>query len=142
MFYNVYCPHKKTFQGISVPWKAVFRWIKGTKLSQNCAKLILSISCIEAMETDLNISVTMSDQRWECVYLTKWHQYIFSVSLKFGACYITGQWGKFKVKNATICLHIPFWCFVVVFQYEICVFIFFNSFFDKVSNFRNIILTN
>ena len=26
---------------------------------------------------------------------------IFSVSLKFEACYITGQWGELRVKNAT-----------------------------------------
>ena len=30
---------------------------------------------------------------------------VFSVSLKFRACYITGQWGEFTVKNATLCLH-------------------------------------
>ena len=54
--------------------------------------------------------------------LTKWHQYIFSISLKFGACYIMGQWGKFRVKNGTICLHILFWYSVfVVFYHKICV---------------------
>ena len=79
---------------------------------------------------------------FECVRLIKWHQYIFSVSLKFGACYITGHWGEFRVKNATICLHILFWYFFVVFHHKICVFIIFISFFDKVSNFRNRILTN
>ena len=78
----------------------------------------------------------------ECVRLTKWHQYISSVSLKFRACYITGQWGEFRVKNATICLHILFWYFFVVFHHKICVFIIFISFFDKVSNFCNRILTN
>ena len=26
----------------------------------------------------------------------------FSVSTKFGACYITGQWGEFRIKNATL----------------------------------------
>ena len=78
----------------------------------------------------------------ECACLTKWHQYIFSISLKFGACFITGQWGKFRVKNATICLHILFWYFFVVFHHKICVFIIFISFFDKVSNFRNRISTN
>ena len=55
----------------------------------------------------------------ECVRLTKWHQYIFSVSLKRQ----WGQWGEFRVKNATICLHILFWYFFVVFHHKICVFI-------------------
>ena len=27
--------------------------------------------------------------------------YIFFASLKFGACYITGKWGKFRVQNVT-----------------------------------------
>ena len=68
--------------------------------------------------------------------------YIFSASLKFGACCITSQWGKFRVKNATLCLHIPLWhCFVVLHQ-KMCVFIIFISFSDEVSNFCNKILTN
>ena len=37
--------------------------------------------------------------------------YIFSVPLKFRACYIMGQWGEFRVKIATISLHILFWHF-------------------------------
>ena len=48
----------------------------------------------------------------------------FSVSLKFGACYITGQWGEFRIKNA-------FWHFVL-FHHKICVFIIFISFLDEV----------
>ena len=32
--------------------------------------------------------------------------YIFSKTLKFRACYITGQWSKFTVKNATLHLYI------------------------------------
>ena len=71
--------------------------------------------------------------------------YIFSVSLMFGvcyiACYITGQWGEFWVKNATFCLHVLFWHFFVLHQKN-CLFIILISFFDKVSNFRNRILTN
>ena len=65
----------------------------------------------------------------ECVRQAKCHQYIFSVSslvsLKFGACYITGQWGKLRVKNATICLHVLLLYFFVVFHHKICVFIIF-----------------
>ena len=77
--------------------------------------------------------------------------YIFSAFLKFGVCYIMGlwgvcyimgQWGKFIVKNATLCLHILLRQFFVVFHQKICVFIIFISFSDKVSNFRNKILTN
>ena len=26
----------------------------------------------------------------------------FSVSTRFGACYITGRWGEFRIKNATL----------------------------------------
>ena len=32
------------------------------------------------------------------------------------ACYITGQWGEFKVKNATLCLLILGWHSFVVFD--------------------------
>ena len=71
----------------------------------------------------------------ECVHLTKWHQYIFSVSLKFGTCYISGQCGQF-IKNVTF-LH-----FVVGFHHKICVFTIFISFSEKVPNFHNRILTN
>ena len=40
---------------------------------------------------------------------------IFFVSLKFDACYITGEWGEFKVKNTTSCFHIPFLAFTFMF---------------------------
>ena len=42
----------------------------------------------------------------------------FSAFLKFGISYITGQGGKFRVKNATLCLHILLWHFFVVFHEE------------------------
>ena len=42
--------------------------------------------------------------------------YIFSVSLKFGAYYITGQCGEFKVKNRAYCLHILFLHFCCCFS--------------------------
>ena len=38
----------------------------------------------------------------------------FSVSLKFGACYITGQWGEFKIKKATLCFHSFFFFFFFI----------------------------
>ena len=66
--------------------------------------------------------------------------YIFFVSLKFGACYTTGQWSEFRVKNATLCLCILFFR---IFLLSIVIVVFFSfSFFDKVSNYRNKILTN
>ena len=68
--------------------------------------------------------------------------YIFFASLKFGVCYITGRWDKFRVKNATLCLHKRLWHFFVVFHKKICVFIIFISFSNAVSNFCNKILTN
>ena len=37
--------------------------------------------------------------------------YFFSVSLKFGACYITGQWGEFKIKKRML-LYISKYFFV------------------------------
>ena len=68
----------------------------------------------------------------------------FSVSLNFEAYQITGQWGEFRVKNAALCLHILFLAFVVVvvFLQTTCIFIIIIYIFDKVSNFRNRILTN
>ena len=71
----------------------------------------------------------------ECFCLTKWHQYIFSVSLKFEAYYITGQWVEF-IKKCYLMLSDTLVAFFVVFHHEICVFIIFISFFDEVSNFR------
>ena len=53
----------------------------------------------------------------ECVHLTIWHRYVFSVSLKFGAYYITGQCGAF-IKKCYLML------FFAVFHHKICVFFF------------------
>ena len=68
---------------------------------------------------------------------------IFSPSfLKFGAYYITGQWGEF-IKQCYLmhlCTFVAFFFFFL--HHKICVFIIFISFFDEVSNFRNRILTN
>ena len=65
--------------------------------------------------------------------------YIFSVSLKFQACYFMGQWGELTVKNTTLYLNILSWhffCFVL--HQKICVFIVFISFFDEIPSFCNI----
>ena len=71
--------------------------------------------------------------------------YSSMMSLKFRVCYITGQWGKFAVKNVPLHLHILSWLFVVVVvvvHQKICVFVNSMSFFEEVSNFRSRILTN
>ena len=50
---------------------------------------------------------------WEdCVPLTISHHLYFLHISKFRACYITGQWGEFTVKNATLHLHILSCCFL------------------------------
>ena len=52
----------------------------------------------------------------EFLSLTISYQLYFSAYLKFGACYITGYWCEFRVKNATLCLHtfcgISLLCFI------------------------------
>ena len=58
------------------------------------------------------------------------HLYI-SVFLKFVACYVTGQWGEFKIKNAIYCFHVPFKHFFVAFHHKVCVFIIFNFFWQS-----------
>ena len=63
--------------------------------------------------------------------------YEFSESLKFGSCYIKGLWGWVQNKEYVTWRH-----FFVFVYYEICVFIIFISFYGKVSNFCNRILTN
>ena len=65
----------------------------------------------------------------------------FSVSLKFGACYIMHKWGWFRLKNAVLaflggCL------FLFFFIIKLPFFIIFISFFDEVSNLRGRISTN
>ena len=61
--------------------------------------------------------------------------YISSVSLKLLPCYITGQWGEFALKKCCLMFKYTFLTFFVV-------FFIFISFFDKVSNFHNRILSN
>ena len=56
---------------------------------------------------------------WECDPLIISYQLSVSVSLKFGACYINGQWGEFRIKNATSCFQILFWrVFFVLFCFS------------------------
>ena len=70
--------------------------------------------------------------------------YIFSVTLKFFACYITVKWDEFTIRNAILYFHVLSWhfFFVVLFHYKIFAFIVFIPFVDNVSNFRNKMLTN
>ena len=67
------------------------------------------------------------EQGLDCVRLKEWHQYIFSVSLKFVAYYITGQWGEFIKKMLLIAFIYFFGIFVVVFHHKNC-FYHFHSF--------------
>ena len=64
------------------------------------------------------ISSLQQRTRWNVGVLTArvfyWQfliTYIFSVSLKFGAFYIMGQWGKFSVKKVNFSVHIFLWHF-------------------------------
>ena len=66
--------------------------------------------------------------------------YFFSVSLKFAACYITGEWGEFRMKNV-ICIYIYFYGisslgFLKKIDFQSVLIP------DEVSNFCNRILTN
>ena len=62
---------------------------------------------------------------------------IFSSYLKFVAGYITGQWDKFRVNNATLYLHIHFCHFIKKYVFYDFHFLFWWS-----VNLRNIIWTN
>ena len=60
-------------------------------------------------------------QNMEFVPLTiSYHLYFLRI-FKVEACYITGRWGEFRVKNATLCLHILFWLFFIK---KLCFYIF------------------
>ena len=88
----------------------------------------------------------------ECVRLTKWCQLIFLRFSKVWSMLHHGSVGRAQTKYTTLCYHLLFWPFFVylffclfcffVFCHKFCIFIIFISFFDEVSNFRNIILTN
>ena len=85
--------------------------------------------------TSVKMKVSLECYHKECVPMTITIIYIFFVSLKFGVCYITGQWGKFKLENATLCVRPLFWHFVGFIK-KMC-FYHFHFFFDEVSNFFN-----
>ena len=61
------------------------------------------------------------ERYWECeLLIISYHLYFLRVSVKFGACYITGQWDKFRVKNATLGLHILFGIFCCFLSTNLC----------------------
>ena len=70
--------------------------------------------------------------------------YIFFVFLKFAACYIMGQWGEFRVKNATVDLNILFWLlfFLLLFFIRKLGFCHFCFFFWWSTNFHDRIFIN
>ena len=70
------------------------------------------------------ISLLWSVFRWQ-FFIT----YIFSVSLKFQACYFMGQWGEFTVKNTTLYLNILSLHFFFVFHQKKLCFYRFHFFF-------------
>ena len=78
-----------------------------------------------------------SEFRWQ-FFIT----YIFSVSLKFRACYITGPVGRVYSNKRYFIFTYTFLASFCCFSSKICAFNIFISFFDKVTNFRNKILTN
>ena len=57
------------------------------------------------------IDLTRSVYHWQ-ILITN----IFSISLKFGICYILGHRDEFRVNDATIFLHILFWHFLLFFM--------------------------
>ena len=91
-------------------------------------------------KTNLFLEILLVATRESVPLTSSYHPYFLDI-FKVWACYITGQWGEFSVKNATLYLHILFWYFVVFAQQK-NIFIIFISCFDEVSNFRNRMLTN
>ena len=77
----------------------------------------------------------------ERVPLTISYHLYFSIPVKFGACYITGQWGRGRSKQCNSLFTYTFLGFFVVFINKF-VFLSFSFFFDEVSNFHKRILTN
>ena len=94
-------------------YKVSCDFMKPLAISHHPVKFGVHMHCDRGDIRSLIWQVTI--RYYECVRLTKWPQYIFSVSLKFGVCYITGQLGEFRVKNAIICFHTFFWYFFVLF---------------------------
>ena len=65
----------------------------------------------------------------EWVLQTIFVTYIFSVSVRFSVCHITDQWEIFRVKNARLGLHIPFWRLFLFSIKNVCglIVLFFHS---------------
>ena len=80
----------------------------------------------------------------KCVPLTISSHLYFLLFSKVLSSYITGQWGRFTVKNTTLSSYINFLGIFCFFYNKNCVYIIFISFLMKVevSNFHNRLLTN
>ena len=96
-------------------------------------------SCVFiSMVTFFHLETIRSVFRWQFLIT-----FIFSVSLQLRVYYIKDQWGEFTVKNATLYSHIPFLAyFLLLFIKKNVLLSFSFLFFDEVSSYRNIILTN
>ena len=98
-------------------------WGSFVNSDQISTKIVLEFKVGEQL-CNLSLRVCSNDN-----FLSVTH--IFSVSLKFRACYITGQSSEFTAKTATIYLYILSWLFLIVFHKKSCAFIIFISFLIK-----------
>ena len=55
----------------------------------------------------------------EYVPLTISYYLYFLRCQKFEACYITGQWGEFRIKNAILCVYIYFFVFIKFIKFQL-----------------------
>ena len=116
------------------PWNFIKKRLQYRYFPKNIAKFLWTPVFIEHLLWLLVSLAYFTQCPMNIISVFVWQNgtNIFSVSLQFEACCITGQWGEFRVKNATICLDILFWYSFVVYHHKICVFIIFISSFDKV----------
>ena len=99
--------------------------------------------------TAINLKVTVEDfllfsSPWECVPLAIFYHLSFLRISKVWSMVHHGSFGwvqKFRIKNASWCVHIIFWHVFAVFHQKIVFIIFSFFFFDEVSNFGNRIVT-
>ena len=95
------------------------RFVKSKRLCQRIKyRFIMCISFwqIQNRYKEMDVIRFLFYRYIESVRLTKWHQCIFSVSLKFGAYYITGQWGEFLK-----------WCYLMLLYTFLAFFCCFSS---------------
>ena len=106
IFYKVFCdffPIEVSFHG---HW-----WFTMTAGEGRGCSLFLSEHLdiyLQLYTSETTISYFLSMFHWQ-FFVTS----IFSVSLKFGGCYVTGQWGEFEKNSTTFCLLKLFGFFIV-----------------------------